>query len=59
MRKALLMALLEPYKKLREAEYAFDFTQRLTMLEELKTMPWAAVWEEYCERSNVPVSLIF
>jgi len=59
MRKALLIALLEPYKKLREAEFAFDFTGRLTMLEELKTLPWTAVWEEYCERKNVPVSLVF
>jgi len=57
LRKALLIALLEPYKKLQEAEFAFDFTKRLTMLEELKSMPWQAVWEEYCTRKNVPVSL--
>ena len=59
MRKALLIALLEPYKQLREAEYAFDFTKRLTMLEEIKTLPWQGVWEEYCNRKNVPVSLVF
>jgi L-rhamnose isomerase len=29
------------------------------MLEELKTMPWAAVWEEYCGRKNAPTSLVF
>ncbi len=59
MRKALLIALLEPYGKLQEAEFAFDFTKRLAMLEELKTLPWAAVWEEYCERKSVPESLVF
>jgi len=58
MRKALLIALLEPYAKLREAELAFDFTRRLALLEELKTMPWQAVWEEYCARKNAPVSLV-
>lgn len=59
MRKALLIALLEPYKKLQEAEFGFDFTSRLAMLEELKTLPWQAVWEEYCERKNVPANLVF
>ncbi len=59
MRKALLIALLEPYAMLQEAEFSFDFTRRMAMMEELKGMPWAAVWEEYCARQNVPVSLVF
>jgi len=59
MRKALLIALLEPYKMLQEAEFKFDFTKRLVMLEELKTMPWAAVWNEYCERAAKPPKLEF
>jgi len=54
MRKALLLALLEPHKTLRAAEWDFDFTKRLVMTEELKAMPWGAVWEEYCERAGVP-----
>ena len=54
MRKALLIALLEPYDELREAELRFDFTKRLVMMEELKAMPWQAVWTEYCERKNIP-----
>jgi L-rhamnose isomerase len=58
MRKALLIALLEPSDKLREAEHSFDFTKRLLVMEELKTMPWAAVWEEYCERDGVPANLV-
>ena len=54
MRKALLIALLDPYKTLQAAEWEFDFTKRLLMSEELKAMPWSAVWNEYCERSGKP-----
>ncbi len=54
MRKALLLALLEPYAELQKAEYSFDFTKRLTMLEELKAMPWSAVWERLCEEESAP-----
>jgi L-rhamnose isomerase len=54
MRKALLIALLEPAAKLREAEHKFDFTKRMIIMEEIKSLPWGAVWEEYCKRSNVP-----
>lgn len=54
MSKALLLALLEPVKKLRELELAGDHTGRLALLEEIKTLPSAAVWDEYCLRENVP-----
>ena len=57
MRKALLIALLDPYKTLQAAEWEFDFTKRLLMAEELKAMPWSAVWNEYCERSGKPAIL--
>ena len=57
MRKALLMALLEPYAQLQAAEFAFDFTRRMVVMEETKNLPWSAVWEEYCARKNVPVCL--
>ena len=53
--KALLLALLlEPISKLRELETAGDYTQRLALLEEIKTLPFGAVWDEYCRRQNVP-----
>lgn len=52
--KALLMALLEP-AALLEAERAGDFTSRLALLEESKSLPWAAVWDAYCESQGVPV----
>lgn len=53
--KALLIALLEPTGKLRALEAAGDFTGRLAMLEEIKGLPFGAVWDEYCRRSGVPV----
>ncbi|MHC4112376.1 MAG: L-rhamnose isomerase [Planctomycetota bacterium] len=54
MLKALLIALLEPTGKLREMEMSGDFTSRLAMLEELKTLPFGAVWDYYCTKMEVP-----
>lgn len=53
--KALLLALLEPTALLRAAEEAGDHTARLALLEEIKTLPFGAAWDEYCRRANVPV----
>ncbi len=55
MLKALLMALLEPISMLRQFEREGDFTSRLAMLEEIKTLPFGAVWDWYCLTSGVPV----
>ncbi len=55
MLKALLAALLEPTDRLRKYERSGDFTSRLAMMEELKTMPFAAVWDYYCQQAGVPV----
>ena len=54
MIKALLLALLEPTANLRQMEATGDLTSRLAMLEELKTLPFGAVWDCYCAKSNVP-----
>jgi L-rhamnose isomerase len=48
MRKALLIALLEPVSLLARFEGDFDFTARLAWTEEQKSMPWSAVWDYYC-----------
>ena len=53
--KALLIALLEPIEKLKKVEENNDFTSRLALLEEQKTLPFGAVWDYYCLNSNVPV----
>jgi len=55
MLKALLLALLEPFDSLRKVENDGDYTARLAMLEELKTLPFGAVWDYYCLKQNVPV----
>jgi L-rhamnose isomerase len=55
MLRALLIALLEPTEKLRAAENKGDFTSRLALQEEIKTLPVGAVWDYYCESKNVPV----
>lgn len=54
MIKALLLAMLEPTDKLRELERSGNFTARLALLEELKTLPFGAVWDYYCASKNVP-----
>jgi L-rhamnose isomerase len=51
--KSLLIALLEP-AALKEAEASGDLTTRLALMEELKGMPWGAVWDQYCEKQGVP-----
>jgi L-rhamnose isomerase len=55
MLKALLMALLEPIDLLRQHEAGGDFTRRLALLEETKSLPAGAVWDYHCLRQNVPV----
>ena len=55
MLKALLSAMVEPIEQLRRFEAAGDFTSRLAMLEELKTLPFGAVWDYYCLQCDVPV----
>ncbi|AJQ98294.1 L-rhamnose isomerase [Enterobacteriaceae bacterium bta3-1] len=54
MKKALLRALLEPTAHLRKLEESGDYTARLALLEEQKSLPWQAVWEMYCQRNDVP-----
>ncbi len=55
MLKALLMAMVAPADKIRKAEIAGDFTSRLALQEESRTLPFAAVWDYYCMKTGVPV----
>jgi L-rhamnose isomerase len=57
MLKALLLAFLEPTAALRKTELKMDYTERLVRLEELKSLPWAAVWDYYCAEKGVPVGV--
>jgi L-rhamnose isomerase len=57
--RALLLALLEPVDRLRKMEVEGDYTTRLALLEELKGMPFAAVWDYHCLVQGVPVGIGF
>lgn len=52
--KALLIALLEPTGNMRDMESGGDYTGRLAMLEEMKTMPFGAVWDYHCLKQDAP-----
>ncbi len=52
--KALLLALLEPLERLLRLEAEGDYTSRLALLEEAKSLPFGEVWNEFCRRQNVP-----
>lgn len=54
-RKAILNACLASLQDGRDAESAGDFTSRLALLEENKSLPFSAVWDYYCMVSGVPV----
>jgi L-rhamnose isomerase len=54
MQKALLQALLKPWDQLRTAEDKLDFTTRFVMTEELKDLPYGAIWSEFCARNDAP-----
>ncbi len=55
MIKALLLALLEPTELLRQLEADGNYTARLALLEELKTLPAGAIWDYYCLQRDVPI----
>ena len=52
--KALLLALLEPGARLEEYESEGRYFERLAVQEELKSMPWGAVWDMFCLENDVP-----
>ena len=53
MQKALLWAALQPYEQMRKLQDGADFTALMVLQEELKTLPFEAVWSEYLARENV------
>ncbi len=54
MVKALMLALVAPAAGLKVVERERDYTSRLALMEELKTLPFGAVWDYYCESQGVP-----
>ncbi len=57
--RALLLALLEPLDELRTLEAAGDHTARLALLEDIKGLPFGAVWDAFCVQQGVPVGSSF
>lgn len=53
--KALLFALTQPNDALKDMQDSADFTRRLMLMEDVKTLPFGEIWDEYCRRQNVPL----
>lgn len=53
MQKALLYALLIPHGKLKKLQDKANFTELMVMQEEIKDLPFGAVWKEYLKRENL------
>ena len=52
--KALLFALLQPNGAWKELQDQGRFTELMVAQEEMKTLPFGDVWEEYCRRCGKP-----
>ena len=52
MEKALLRALLTPWNLLKDAQDKYDHSHTLALQEEIKTLPWGEVWDEYLKAQN-------
>lgn len=52
--KSMLEALLTPHEKMKELQNEGNFTELMVRQEELKTMPFGEVWNEYCARCGAP-----
>jgi len=55
MLRSLCIAMIDPMDKLKQLEAACDYTSRLALMEEAKSMPFAAVWDYYCLKQGAPV----
>ena len=54
--KCLLQALLEPLQQLRQYEDNGQGFEKLALLEEMKSLPFGAVYDYFNLKNNVPVS---
>lgn len=54
VRKAILYALLDPTSQLFQLEADGFKAERLGLMEEMKTMPFGAVWDYLCQVGNAP-----
>ena len=54
LQKALLFALLQPNAEMTRLQNEGNWTKLMVVQEELKTMPFGDVWEEYCRKCGKP-----
>lgn len=52
VQKALLFALLQPYARLKKMQDEANFSEQMMLQEEMKTLPYGDVWEEYLSRNR-------
>ncbi|MGN1099895.1 MAG: L-rhamnose isomerase [Christensenellales bacterium] len=52
--KAYLYALLEPFGLLKKLEAEGNYTARLALTEECKTLPFDRVWNYFCLKNDIP-----
>ena len=52
VQKALLFALLQPYAQLKKRQDEANFSEQMMLQEEMKTLPYGDVWEEYLSRNH-------
>lgn len=53
-RQAILCGLLDPKKQLRDAEKGGRGHERLALMEQSRALPWGAVWDMLCVKSDTP-----
>ena len=56
--KALLFALLMPNEAMTKLQDAGRFTELMAMQEDMKTMPFGDIWDEYLKRQQVEADYI-
>ncbi len=57
LRKGLLRAMLEPHAAAVKAEYSFDGATKMALAELREELPFGAVWDYLCLKSDVPSGL--
>ncbi len=58
VQKALLFAILQPEEQLKELQNEGNFTEIMYIQEEMKTMPFGDIWEEFLSREGVPANYL-
>lgn len=53
VQKALLSGLLQPHARYAKLQDSGNFTEKMVIMEEMKTLPFGDIWEHYCEMQNI------